>query len=285
MWFADIGVGMAWLAIVGWVLVAALAVALPRFGRSTPALLLTAPTRTPLLVGAGAVVLLFAAQAGVVDTVADSTGAGLLDRWVWAWFVAHRTPALDQLMITVSTVGNTVGMAVLALIGAAVLWRLRRRPEAALVVIAAVGSSLLITGFKNLYGRDRPPVAQRLTVETNAALPSGHSLGSVVVLGVRGCRPPGTPTGPTGAGGCRGRRGDRRHRHQPPLPGRALDDRRPDRVAPGRCVAGGVRHRHGGAPAPPIAHVAGRVPGPRDRPLMITGSGQGGTEMAALAPL
>jgi len=74
-------------------------------------------------------------------------------------------------------------MAVLALIGAAVLWRLRRQAEAALVVIAAVGSSLLITGFKKLYGRDRPPVAQRLTVETNAALPSGHSLGSLVVLG------------------------------------------------------------------------------------------------------
>ncbi len=184
MWFADIGVGMAWVAMAGWVLLAVLAVVLPRFGRSTPALLLTAPTRTPLLVGTGAVALLFAAQAGVVDTVADSTGAGLLDRLVWAWFVAHRTPALDPVMIAVSTVGNTVGMAVLALIGAAVLWRLRRRPEAALIVIAAVGSSLLITGFKNLYARDRPPVAQRLTVETNAALPSGHSLGSMVVLGV-----------------------------------------------------------------------------------------------------
>jgi undecaprenyl-diphosphatase len=184
MWFADIGVVMAWAAIAGWVLVATLALVLPRLGQSSPALLPTVPTRVPLLVGTAAVALLFAAQAGVVDGVADSTGAGLPDRLVWAWFVAHRTPALDQVMITVSTVGNTVGMAVLALVGAAVLWRLRRRAEAALVVIAAVGSSLLITGFKNLYGRDRPPLAQRLTVETNGALPSGHSLGSMVVLGV-----------------------------------------------------------------------------------------------------
>jgi undecaprenyl-diphosphatase len=175
---------MAFVAMTGWLLLATIAVVLPRSGRSTPALLLTAPTRLPLLVGTGAVALLFAAQASVVDTVADATGAGLLDRLVWAWFVAHRTPVLDQVMIAVSVVGGTVGMAVLALIGAAVLWRLRRRAEAALVVIAAVGSSLLITGFKNLYGRDRPPVPQRLTVETNAALPSGHSLGSLVVLGV-----------------------------------------------------------------------------------------------------
>lgn len=184
MWSADIGVGLAWVAIVGWVLVATLAVVLPRFGRSSPTLLLTAPTRLPLLVGTVAVALLFAAQAGVVDTVADSAGAGSLDRSVWAWFVAHRTPALDRVMITVSTAGNTIGMAVLALIGAAVLWRLRHRAEAAVVLIATVGAGLLVTGFKNLYGRARPPAAQQLTVETNAALPSGHSLGSMVVLGV-----------------------------------------------------------------------------------------------------
>ena len=184
MWFADIGIAMALVAVAGWVLVATLAFVLPRFGRTVPALLLTAPTRLPLLAGTGAVVLLFAAQAGVVDTVADSAGAGLLDRLVWAWFVAHRDPALDQVMIAVSTVGNTVGMGVLALIGAAVLWRLRHRVEAALVVISAAGSSLLITGFKNLYGRGRPPVAQQLTAENTAALPSGHSLGSMVVLGV-----------------------------------------------------------------------------------------------------
>lgn len=184
MWFADIGVVLGWAAIAGWVLLAALAVLLPRFGRSSPALLLTAPTRLPLLIGTAAIALLFAAQAGVVDTVADATGAGVADRVVWAWFVAHRTPALDQVMITVSTVGDTVGMAVLALVGAAILWRLRQRAEAAVVLVAAIGSSLLITGFKNLYGRARPPLAQRLTVETNAALPSGHSLGSMVVLGV-----------------------------------------------------------------------------------------------------
>jgi undecaprenyl-diphosphatase len=183
MWFADIGVGLAWVAVAAWILVAALAVVLPRSGRP-PALLLTPPMRAPLLVGTGAVALLFAGQAGVVDTVADAGGAGLLDQLVWAWFVAHRTPALDQVMITISTVGNTVGMAVLALVGVLTLWRLRHRGEAALVLIAASGSGLLVTGFKNLYDRPRPPVAQQLTAQSTAALPSGHSLGSMVVLGV-----------------------------------------------------------------------------------------------------
>lgn len=184
MWFADTGVGLGRVAVACWVLVAALALVLPRLGRTTPALLLTAPTRLPLLVGTGAVAGLFAAQAGVVDTVADTSGAGLLDRVIWAWFVAHRTPALDGVMLAVSTVGNTVGMAVLALVGAAVLWHRRHRAEAVLVVTSAGGAELLVTGFKNLYGRPRPPVAEQLVVQRTAALPSGHALVSIVVLGM-----------------------------------------------------------------------------------------------------
>lgn len=184
MWFADIGVVLGWVALICWVVLVALAFLLPRSGRTTAALLLTAPTRLPLLIGTGAAALLFAAQAGVVDTVADRTGAGLVDQAVWSWFVTHRVPAMTRVMTAVTSIGNTVAMALLALTGAAVLWRTRQRAAATLVVAATIGSSLLITGFKNLYSRARPPVAQRLTLETNAALPSGHSLGSMVVLGM-----------------------------------------------------------------------------------------------------
>jgi undecaprenyl-diphosphatase len=52
------------------------------------------------------------------------------------------------------------------------------------VQAATVGASLLISGFKRLYGRVRPPAAERLMTESNPALPSGHALGSIVVLGV-----------------------------------------------------------------------------------------------------
>jgi membrane-associated phospholipid phosphatase len=42
----------------------------------------------------------------------------------------------------------------------------------------------LTNGFKNLYDRPRPPVGERLAIEGNPSLPSGHALGSVVVIGV-----------------------------------------------------------------------------------------------------
>jgi hypothetical protein len=87
-------------------------------------------------------------------------------------------------MTAVSAAGGTAGMAVLALIGAGLLWRMGRRAEAGIVIGAAVGAELLVQGFKHLYGRARPPVIDRLTVATNFALPSGHALVSIVVLGV-----------------------------------------------------------------------------------------------------
>lgn len=184
MWFADIGLGVAWAALAGWVLLLTLALALPRFGRTAPAALLGPPTRLPLLVGSGTAAVLFVAQAGVVDTVVDLADVGPLDQAVWSWFVTHRSPVVNGVMIAVSTAGDTAGMAVLALLGAVVLWRARRRADAAVVMAAALGARVLVTGFKYLYDRARPPVAQRLAVETNAGLPSGHALGSMVVLGV-----------------------------------------------------------------------------------------------------
>ncbi len=87
-------------------------------------------------------------------------------------------------MTAVSAGGGTLGMAVLATLAVAVLLRSGRRGEAATVAVAAAGAGGLVVAFKHLYGRARPPVADRLVVETTASLPSGHALGSTVVLGI-----------------------------------------------------------------------------------------------------
>ena len=83
----------------------------------------------PLSVGTGAAIVLFAAQAGLVDTVEDGGGSGWFDQSVWTWFVGHRAPAVTTLMTAVSTAGGTAVMAVLALIGAGLLWWMRRRAD------------------------------------------------------------------------------------------------------------------------------------------------------------
>jgi undecaprenyl-diphosphatase len=179
MEFADTGLVLAWGLLVIWLLAVGLTVTMPRLRDLVPG-----PIRLPVLVGAGGVTTLVLAQAAVVDGVADSAGPGPLDRSVLGWFLAARSPAVTVLMKAVSTAGGTAGMAVLALIGSGLLWRARRRAAAAVVIAAAVGAGILVEGFKHLYGRSRPPVVDRLTSESTFSLPSGHALGSMVVLGV-----------------------------------------------------------------------------------------------------
>jgi membrane-associated phospholipid phosphatase len=182
MWFADVGERIAWSVTAVWALVGTLVLATRRtaLGRLVPA-----EVRTSVLAGAGATSVLLVAQAAVVDHVADLGAPGLADRDVWLWFVDHRAFApVTFVMKAVTVVADIPGMAVLAIIAAVLLWRRRRRPEAMIVLVATIGAALLIDGFKRLYGRVRPPMAEQLMTETNPALPSGHALGSIVVLGV-----------------------------------------------------------------------------------------------------
>jgi membrane-associated phospholipid phosphatase len=136
------------------------------------------------LIGTGVAAGLFTLQATVVDAVADPAGISAADAPLLQWLVAHRTPAATVVAMTISTVGGTAGMAVLATLAALVLWLRHRRWEAGVVIVAAAGAGVLVETLKNLYDRIRPPEATRLVVETNFSLPSGHALGSTVVLGI-----------------------------------------------------------------------------------------------------
>jgi undecaprenyl-diphosphatase len=173
---ADAGVTAVRILVGLWV-----AVAVVVFFRPRPA---ANGLRTPVLLATGSAVALLATHAAVVDAVEDNSAVALLDAPVHAWIIGHRTGALDSVMTAISTIGGGVGMTALALVTAALLlWR-RRRAEAAVVMVAPPGAQLLSDGFKMLYGRARPPVADQLEVSTSYALPSGHTLGATVVLGV-----------------------------------------------------------------------------------------------------
>jgi membrane-associated phospholipid phosphatase len=179
MGFADTGLGLAWGLLAVWLLAVVLTASMPAL-RSR----FSGRTRLPVLIGSGCVTALVLAQAAVVDGVADSAGPGALDRSVLDWFLAARSPEGTGLMRAVSVVGGTVGVAVLALVAAALLWRAGRHAAAVVVIIAAAGAGILVEVFKHLYGRSRPPAVDRLTTENTFSLPSGHALGSMVVLGV-----------------------------------------------------------------------------------------------------
>lgn len=74
-------------------------------------------------------------------------------------------------------------MGVLALISMVWLAWYRRWPQAGTVAVAALGAMVIGSVMKHVLNRARPPRIDQLVVETTASLPSGHTLGSTVVLG------------------------------------------------------------------------------------------------------
>lgn len=172
--------GFTWLPYAGAALVLlglGLVIAI-RNRRARPALL-------ELLLTRGAVLAVIAVSVGALaDQVAEGDGLTSFDRPVWQWFVDHRTGFLTGLAKTVTTVGSTLSMGVLAGIAVIVLWVRGRRPDAVVIAVVALGAGLLVRVGKTIVGRVRPPVAERLVDETNQSFPSGHSLASMAILGV-----------------------------------------------------------------------------------------------------
>jgi membrane-associated phospholipid phosphatase len=169
MWFAypALVAGTAVLALLG--------LALGLRVRAVPA---------TTLVGSAAAVALFTAHALVVVAVGRGGGTATLDRAVLDWFLAHRGDAATAVMRAASFAGDSPATAVAVAVAVVLLWWRGRRAGAAALAVAALGSPLLSSGFKRLYGRERPPVADHLTAAGGYALPSGHALNSIVVIGV-----------------------------------------------------------------------------------------------------
>ncbi|MDQ2883976.1 MAG: phosphatase PAP2 family protein [Actinomycetota bacterium] len=137
-----------------------------------------------LLVGLGCAAWLDVAQLEVVDSIEDRNGLSTVDPAITGWFVDHRSAASTVAAKLVSDAGGTATMGALALLSVVWLaWR-RRWPQAGTVAVAALGAALMGTVMKDVLARARPPRVDQLVLETNASLPSGHALGSTVVLGI-----------------------------------------------------------------------------------------------------
>ncbi|HEY1973439.1 MAG TPA: phosphatase PAP2 family protein [Pseudonocardia sp.] len=152
------------------------------------------PRRT-LWTGGVIAALLVGGQALVVDGVLGRLGGGPggpgglgglgdADLPVLDWVVGHRDPVITGFAIVAASIGGTASMTVLTVVTALVLGYLGRWTAAAVVAATAAGGGLLVISLKAIYGRHRPPAVDQVIHYHGYSLPSGHALGSTVVVGI-----------------------------------------------------------------------------------------------------
>jgi membrane-associated phospholipid phosphatase len=150
---------------------------------------LTAPTagaaRRAPLVGTGAAAVAGLVPALLSNHIVDSgSGPMAVDAAAQAFAVDHRSAPLTAVARVLDVLGGTLSLWLLAVAAAAALAARGRRVEAGLVIGSTLVAGALTGGLKLLYARPRPPVADRLIAVGGFSLPSGHTLGTTVVLGV-----------------------------------------------------------------------------------------------------
>ncbi|MEV0295809.1 phosphatase PAP2 family protein [Nocardia sp. NPDC050710] len=141
--------------------------------------------RIPRIPALAAVAVLLAALTVVLTHhVLHDNGLTAIDPEISGWAVTHRTAALTVAARVVTTCGGTLTLTIIAtLVCAGLVWR-GHRGAAVLVAVTGIGATILTVVGKNLVGRSRPPEVDRLAVVNSLSYPSGHSLGSIAVIGI-----------------------------------------------------------------------------------------------------
>lgn len=107
-----------------------------------------------------------------------------LDHAVLDAMVRHRSPGLTAWALAITTAFSPVGVGVLAVAAAAMLWRRLGSPRPAILLLAALALAFAASTLtKAIVGAHRPPAFVQLVTETDPSFPSGHVTGTVAMLG------------------------------------------------------------------------------------------------------
>jgi membrane-associated phospholipid phosphatase len=99
-----------------------------------------------------------------------------------AWAVSHRSANATAFFTIMTIVGGPVGLAVIAVIVAAVLVVKKRYAWTVYLLITAGGGALLNLELKRYFARARPDIAEMLRRSQGYSFPSGHAMGSTVTF-------------------------------------------------------------------------------------------------------
>ncbi len=114
---------------------------------------------------------------------ADSQTLLKIDSTVHDWTQENRYEALTPFYLTFTILGNPVGLSLILLVGVAIALVRRHWSIALYLVLTSGVGGLLNRWLKQVFGRERPDLLLALSDAAHESFPSGHAMGSVVILG------------------------------------------------------------------------------------------------------
>ncbi len=103
------------------------------------------------------------------------------DHSIIEFLVPFREPALNGRLVDVTALGSGTVLTAIVVIFIVLMLISKERMAALYMLIASLGSAFLTSGLKDLFGRDRPMIAEKLVHVAGYSYPSGHSLSASAI--------------------------------------------------------------------------------------------------------
>ena len=132
------------------------------------------------LLGVGSVLVIVGGFLKLTLEVFEDTRVTAIDDAIMTWVVAHRTPFLSHVAVDITALGSATLVTLFAFGALYVLLVVGDRRGAFHLLLALVGSSLMIAGLKGLLERPRP-LGHRLVDAGGYSYPSGHAVSAAVL--------------------------------------------------------------------------------------------------------
>jgi undecaprenyl-diphosphatase len=105
------------------------------------------------------------------------------DDTVIRWMGAHRSPALDSIMVEVTTLGTWTVVAMIVVVAALFLTLSHRKYSAILLIVTTLGGLVLNGVLKLAFNRPRPQMFVPVVQAFSSSFPSGHAMSAAIVYG------------------------------------------------------------------------------------------------------
>lgn len=110
-----------------------------------------------------------------------SGGTQAFDEAALRWIGNHHSPALDDAMLEITTLGTSTVVIMIVCVSGLFLSLTKHKYSALLLLVATIGGSLLDTVLKLQFGRQRPHVFTWGTHAAMSSFPSGHAMSATIV--------------------------------------------------------------------------------------------------------